>query len=152
MSTDTMFFNNGLDSDSLHQKLFQKDGNEPSNTPKLDKVSFIPVLNDRCDSLTSKISSDSKHRNNPFLPYETLERLAEEREQFKEQLAEFGHHFEMAQPLNQRTATQSPSFDELKTECIESLIKETTATVLSEYQHEIELEILRRVKQKLLVD
>lgn len=128
-----------------------------------DSLPNIPILNDRCETAqpTTKPHSTSANRdlsgkNNPFLPYETLERLANERRQFQKQLAEFGQYFEFPQSRGYsltESALQEdvePSVQADNTECIKALIKSTTQTVMSEYAAEIEMEIYRRVKTKLL--
>lgn len=105
----------------------------------------IPVLNERFEN-TREIN-----KNNPFLPYATLEKLAVEREEFKKQLAEFEHHF-AEQDTNGNTPNPAPQKfykTATKTDSISELIQQTTTNVLAEYAAEIEMEVYRRVKTKL---
>lgn len=130
---------------------------------KEDKTNSIPILNERYEfgpeSTTKGVVTKvpATNRNNPFLPYDTLEKLAAERLQFQQQLAEFDHYFDdkntkfnnRSDRIRQPCKIATPDTD-TTTESIRELIRTTTKSVMTEYSSEIEMEVFRRVKTKLL--
>ncbi len=151
--------------------------NSPTDSKqKIDEQGFnIPILQDRCDSdpqqsglsssanTISGVKYPSDNRSNPFLPYDTLEKLAAERVQFQQQLAEFDHYFNekdstrkklpnslKATSLSPQPKKQLEETTEIKTESIRQLVQTMTQAVMAEYAAEIEMEVFRRVKTKLL--
>ncbi|MCP5206405.1 MAG: hypothetical protein H7A01_04300 [Hahellaceae bacterium] len=151
--------------------------NSPTDkNQKTDEHGFdIPILQERCDSdpqksalsnstsNTAGVKYPSDNRSNPFLPYDTLEKLAAERVQFQQQLAEFDHYFNekeragkklsnslKATSLSPQPKKQSEEIAEIKTESIRQLVQTMTQAVMAEYAAEIEMEVFRRVKTKLL--
>jgi hypothetical protein len=149
-----------------------------------DQHNEIPILQDRYEGVernpataspgstaaipptgerrSPRFSPDKK--NNPFLPYETLEKLAAERVQFQQQLAEFEHHFNLKQVTLKKPVTftfkeqrkpvgkkpEASAARDLKTESIRDLVRSVTEMVMAEYAPEIEMEVFRRVQTKLL--
>jgi hypothetical protein len=146
-----------------------------SHTQKGHMADDIPLLQDRCDNNAEKtdptlassvdkaVKYPANHRSNPFLPYDTLEKLAAERVQFQQQLAEFDHYFNEKKVTGKSLAgttktnisisqSRAPAelSPEIKTESIQQLIQTMTQAVMAEYSAEIEMEVFRRVKTKLL--
>ncbi len=109
---------------------------------------IIPLLE---DPIREPEAETKPKGRNPFLPYEHLERLAREREEFNRQFAEL-----MKQRVEQKRAqtaavgaAASQSIQDLRHPDLERIIHLTTQKVVAEYLPQIEQRIRAEVIRHL---
>ncbi|RMF19012.1 MAG: hypothetical protein D6758_02950 [Gammaproteobacteria bacterium] len=98
---------------------------------------IIPLLEDSADE---QAHTEGARGRNPFLPYEHLERLAREREEFNRQFAELmQQRVQSARAMPQHTTT--PSVQDARHPDLERIIHVVTQKVIAEYLPQIEQRI-----------
>ncbi|PID43327.1 MAG: hypothetical protein CSA52_03720 [Gammaproteobacteria bacterium] len=136
---------------------------EPETKEKTDssQTDLIPILSVKAGNQTGlSPHPDSGYNNNPFLPYDTLARLATEREQFKRALngansktdsPDTASHSPL--PLAETTGNRLAETSLLRGQTnLELLIAQTAHEVFLDFLPAIQGEVLKRLEKQPIPD